>query len=210
LKSALEADESIQVMSTGLEIRALDSPRVLALVDRLANVVREAAAANGGEVVVVREKFCPEVLPSRVLARRLKSFADAGGMRQDPLRRTTPGEPSPWGRVSHDVAFATARYPTTAGDTHAFETALMIAKAVAETGLDVLGDMEFRGFVDGERVRALSERGLPGSHRRWLGVHPVQPGEGGARRSVTVSDVIVRGPGLPEPTLEDLRDDEAS
>jgi hypothetical protein len=48
---------------------------------------------------------------------------------------------------------------------------------VALTGLDLLGDMEFRGFAEGELIRTLKAQNIQRTPRRWLGVHPVKPKE---------------------------------
>ena len=206
LNDDLGEHEAVVATPSGIQVQASRSTRVAELAER----VRELVRSSGAGVDVVAGPIIPEMVPSRLLARRIKSFADTLLFKGDPIHKAPPAEPTPWGPVSHEVATAIVRYPLTDDLPDDVQTALTLAKAASGAGLDVLGDMEFRGFVDGERVRALNERGLKPTPRRWLGVHPVLPPQDARTRRVNIPDVIVRGPGVPEPTLEELIDDETS
>ena len=70
--------------------------------------------------------------------------------------------------------------------------------------------MEFRGFVEGELIRGLRHRGIVRTPRRWLGVHPVLPREDYKPAKVDFPDVVVRGPGLPDPFPFNRQDDDES
>ena len=209
----LEAFESLIPTAFGFEIRAARSSRVQEVVSRISALARTRAASAGTNVTIRSEASLVEMLPSRILARRVKSFADTLKVKQDRIQKQPYLEPTPWGAVSHEVATAIIRFPVSGDDSRGsknLDEALAIAKCATGAGLDILGDMEFRGFVDGERIRALRERDIARTPRRWLGVHPVMPPPAGDQRQVNLPDVIVRGPGLPEPTLDDFIDDEES
>lgn len=143
------------------------------------------------------------MLPSRILARRIKTFGDTLKMRQDRVTKQPPGSPTAWGAVSQVTPTAIARFPVEPGDDDDARAQMrLMAQVLASTGLDVLGDMEFRGFAEGEFIRGLRQRGIERVPRRWLGVHPVLPPKEQRASSASLPEVIVRGPGVPEPPRE--------
>ena len=209
----LGESETLSPTSGGFEITAPLSSRVQEILSQISALARTRANSAGSRVEIHSAEMLVEMLPSRILARRVKTFADTLKVKQDRIQKQPVGEPTRWGTVSHEVATAIVSFPITddgvdePGD---IDQAMAIAKCGAGAGLDILGDMEFRGFVEGERIRALRERDIARTPRRWLGVHPVLPPTSSERQPVNLPDVIVRGPGLPEPTLDDFVDDDES
>lgn len=208
----LEEPESVKPSETGFDIVAFRWTRVQEIVEQISALVRARAESSGVSVKITTSPIMKEMLPSRILARRVKSFTDTMKVKLDRVQKRAYEAPTRWGTVSHEVGTAIIRYPLYQDDERpdAVSQAVMIAKAVSGAGLDLFGDMEFRGFVEGERVRALRERDLKRTPRRWLGVHPVLPPKDGRTRTINIPDVIVRGPGLPEPTLDELIEDDES
>ncbi len=192
---------------SGFEIRALESGKVREIVNQISALVRARVESTGIPVSISVSEMKLEMLPSRILARRIKTFSDTLKVKMDRVHKRPIDEPTYWGTVSHEVATAIVGYPLANGGDDV-EQAMIIAKATAGAALDLFGDMEFRGFVDGERIRALRERDLERTPRRWLGVHPVLPPNDTRRRTVNIPDVIVRGPGLPKPSAEDFVDED--
>ena len=207
----LEEPASLTPTVRGFELRALESRKVREIIDQISALVRTRVASTGAPVTISVPTMNLEMLPSRILARRIKSFTDTMKVKMDRVQKSPIGEPTHWGAVSHEVATALVGYPVIDDESDgpdAIAQAMTIAKAAAGAGLDIFGDMEFRGFVDGERIRALRDRDLERTPRRWLGVHPVLPPKDDRRRTVNIPDVIVRGPGLPEPKVEDFIDED--
>ena len=209
----VDEPDAIQATATGFEVVARQQQTVDSAVERITALVDARAESSGDRGEIAIRSTMNEFLPNRILARRIKTFADTLKMPQDRVRKQPYGPPVPWGDVSHHVATAIARYPTNGSSDSGAEhpnlnQAILIAKAVSGAGLDILGDMEFRGFAEGERIRALRERNIERTPRRWLGVHPVIPSNTSGPKDVRLPDVIVRGPGLPEPTLKDFIDDD--
>lgn len=213
----LDEYETIEATDTGFIVRAPQSPTVEALAEQIQALANARAESSGVPVELTASPLTREFQVSRIMARRIKTFGDTIGLRQDRIVKGTPGLPSDWGNVSFVAATVEAGFPITtepvlAGTTEfrdlgtteeAFDQMILAAQSMALAGLDVLGDMEFRGFAEGEFIRGLKERGIQREPRRWLGVHPVQPPEDG--KSTTwgrdLPDVIVRGPGLPPPDV---------
>ncbi len=174
-----------------LNLRAETNPDL----DRLTASVREraklAASETGSSAEIEIVGGSPALNINRVLARRIKTFADTIGLNQDRIVKTQPSGSTDWGHVSLVTSVVEARYPisedTVESGTEAFTRAsvsrygfdqmLTASTAVASTGLDLLGDMEFRGFTEGELIRTLEAQGVKRTPRRWLGVHPVKPRE---------------------------------
>lgn len=154
-----------------------------------------------------------EMLVSRILARRVKTYGDNLDLQMDKIHKTPPEAPTIWNNLSHIVpAFEMAFSAETTGDSgnvelpdEAFEQMIRAAECLCFTGLDIVRDMSFRAIADDQLVKALRERGVERPHRRWLGVHRVQPkpeGQDGEpkKRGPRLTDFsIVSGPGLPNP-----------
>jgi metal-dependent amidase/aminoacylase/carboxypeptidase family protein len=203
------APDSLTATRDGFDVRSRDVTTLETIADRIAALARARSESTGAPVVVDRLAVFGPVQPSRILARRIKTFAGSLKMRQDRVVKEPLGPPTAWGAVSQVTPTAIARFPieppgTSAGQGDARDQMRLMSKALTSTGLDVLGDVEFRGFSEGELIRGLRERGIRREPRRWLGVHPVLPPKHPGTSTVNPPDVIVRGPGLPEPTLDDL------
>lgn len=131
----------------------------------------------------------PEMLVSRVLVRRAKTYAVMAGLRSDPPRKAPPGEPTPWGAIAYrvpaadcwfpigdtQVAFGTQEFGQAATTPEAFDQMFFAVTGIALAALDLLADINFRAIADNMLVRSLSERGIQREHRRWTGVHSVIP-----------------------------------
>lgn len=209
--------ESIEATGNGFVVRAPQSQTVEALVERIRALANTRAESSGVPVEVNASPLCREFQVSRIMARRIKTFGDSIGLRQDRIVKGVPGSPSDWGNVSFvaatvEAGFPISTEPVSAGTVEfrdlsmtdeALDQMILAAKSMALAGLDVLGDMEFRGFAEGEFIRGLKGRGVQREPRRWLGVHPVQPPADGKRMTYRREspDVIVRGPGLPPPDV---------
>jgi hypothetical protein len=206
----VESPDSVTATSEGFELRSRDMSNLESVAGRIESLARARADADGLPITIERARPVVPMLPNRILARRIQTFGNSLGLRQDKVTRGLFGPPTPWGSVSFVTPTAIAKFAIEPEGADGRVQMRLMAKALASTGLDILGDMELRGFAEGEFIRGLRERGLRREPRRWLGVHPVLPGEhprdsGGSRPSV-----VVRGPGLPEPTPDDLlREDEA-
>jgi metal-dependent amidase/aminoacylase/carboxypeptidase family protein len=161
------------------------------LVARIKDLANESARDTGSTVEVDVSHRTPAVNVSRILARRAKTFADRLGLRQDAIVKTPPVNPSDWGYLTQTTSATPIRYlvseiPVESGTAafaeatnsgFAYEQMISASIAVGLTSLDCLGDMEFRGFVEGELIRTLNSQGIKRVPRRWLGVHPVIPPE---------------------------------
>lgn len=214
----LEEPDVIEATSAGFVIRARRAATVEAVVDRVRSLVATRAESSGVPVEFETSPLIRDMQVSRILARRIKTFGDNIGLRQDRIHKTGPFEPSGWGNISHITPSVIAMYPIStsnietgtaqfkrAGNSdEAYRQMLTIGKAMALAGLDVLGDIEFRGFVEGELMRGLRERGIVREPRRWLGVHPVQPRKETNNTRIQLPNTIARGPGLPAPRIEDF------
>jgi hypothetical protein len=203
------APDSLTATRDGFDLRSCAVTVIESIADRITALARARAESTGAPVVVDRSAVFVSMQPSRILARRIKTFAGSLKMQQDRVLKEPLGPPTAWGAVSQVTPTAIARFPieppgTSAGQGDARGQMCLMSKALASTGLDVLGDMEFRGFSEGELIRGLRERGIRREPRRWLGVHPVLPPKNPHAPTVNLPDVIVRGPGLPEPALDDL------
>lgn len=211
-----DGDVSVTRTADGFVIRAAVSTKVEELANRIQALARARASSSGSPVEIQPDVLLPDMQVSRILARRMKTFGDSIGLRQDRIHKMERSEPTGLGNISHRVGTVQARFPVTAeavqagteefrqatNTDEAYDQMLTMAKAMALAGLDVLGDIEFRGFVEGELMRGLKQRGITREPRRWLGVHPVMPRKEKKDRP-DPPEFIVRGPGLPPPKLDD-------
>lgn len=207
----LEEPDSIAPAPEGFVIRARTAATITEAADRIAALARTRAETNGIDLEVERSPVTPEFQPSRILARRIKTFTDTFKFGHDRVTKEPIGAPTAWGGMSQVAASAKVRFPYSGKyeiDDADLRQAFNIGAATAMAGLDVLGDMEFRGFAEGELVRGLRHRGIVRTPRRWLGVHPVLPREDYKPARTNFPDVVVRGPGLPDP-LSRQDDDES-
>lgn len=172
-----------------LDLRARTNPDLEALIARLREVAESCATSTGSTFETETLDRIPAFNVNRLLARRVKTFGDNIGLKQDRIVKTEPSTVSDWAYVSlvtstlqasypvsgHEVEAGTDAFAQASASAYAYNQMLAAAGAVALTGLDLLGDMEFRGFADGELIRTLKAQGVSRTPRRWLGVHPVKP-----------------------------------
>lgn len=165
------------------------------LIGRAEDLANEAARETNSIAVIEQTAKIPAGNVNRILARRIKTYVDAAKLEQDAIVKTAPTQPD-------DIAYAAiiagttacsfpiSREPVEIGteafaeasiSEYAFEQLDKAANGVAVTLLDALGDLELRGFVEGELIRGLTGQGIRREPRRWLGMHPVIPknGQGG-------------------------------
>ena len=202
-------DNTIVVMAPTL-------PRALAIVE---SPFIPATGMNGhGDPLEVISRT-GEMLVSRILARRVKTYGDNLGFQMDKIRKLPPEMPSIWNNISHivpayELAFSagsgsdadTAHDPAIELTDDWLEQMTRAGECLCFAGLDVIRDESFRAIADDQLIKALRERGVERPHRRWLGVHPVLPkpdGEGAPKRKGPhLKDFsIISGPGLPNPLL---------
>ena len=193
----LEADESVQsvLSERGVEVvlMAGSNAGIDRLADRVRDLANEAARDTGSTAIVDVPRSVPAMNPNRILSRRIKTYADNMGLVQDKIVKAPPAPPDDRAYPSMVTGTAFARYPITEGaDVHlgtlefaeasisefAFKQLISVSLAVGITAIDTLGDMEMRGFVEGELLRSLNAQGIKRPPRRWLGVHPVMPRDG--------------------------------
>ncbi len=212
----VEEPDALEPTATGFLIQARSDIVANDLVARITALARARAESSGIEIKIDRSNQRAEFQPSRILARRVKTFADTLKVSQDRVKKEPIGAPTFWGGVSRISATAKIRFPVpgtsdSSSPDQSIANAQGIGGATAAAGLDVLGDMEFRGFVEGEMIRGLREKGIVRTPRRWLGVHPVIPRQGPQPKRTSFPDVVVRGPGLPDPAWDeaDADDDES-
>lgn len=174
-----------------LDIRCSTNPQLDEAVARLRDLAERVAADTGSVANVDVQVEAPAFNVNRILARRVKTFADTLSLKQEKVVKTPLAGPSDWGHVSLVASTTRAVYPISESDVEigtpefaeasrsdfAYQQMLTCAKAVALAGLDLLGDMELRGFAEGELIRSTKAQGLTRVPRRWLGVHPVKPRE---------------------------------
>lgn len=192
----LPASDSLDVSlsETGVEctLSSHTNPDLNALIERVEALAQEAARDTGSTVTVDVVARTPAMNVNRILARRAKTFADRMGLKQDRIFKHTPRPASDWGHVSLVTPTAQVRYivseePVETGTlafaeacttAFAYEQMISAALTVGLTGLDTLGDMEFRGFAEGELIRTVKAQGVKRVPRRWLGVRPLSSHNG--------------------------------
>ncbi|MBA2454891.1 MAG: hypothetical protein H0V47_17125 [Chloroflexia bacterium] len=172
-----------------IDLRARTNPDLDGLIARVRELAGSAAAETGSTAGIEIIGGVPAFNVNRILARRMKTFGDNIGLKQNRIVKSEPSRASDWGNVSLITSTVEVAYPISEDDVqagtdafmqasvsqYAYDQMLSASMVVALTGLDLLGDMEFRGFAEGELIRTLKVQGVRRTPRRWLGVHPVQP-----------------------------------
>jgi metal-dependent amidase/aminoacylase/carboxypeptidase family protein len=211
LLDGLQPGERIWATQEGFGIEAPQAQGVRALYEQIAKLAETRARSGGAVVEVELTALANDMNPNRILARRAKTFADSSKVPMDRLVKSPHGPATDWGAISYSSAVL--RWPISISDEHtaaydarfaelsnraeAYERIIPFAYIVAELAMDVMADIELRGFVENDFVRGLKERGVNRIHRRWTGVHPVQPESVEARqRKRPEPGGLVRGPGL--------------
>ena len=199
------AEGAVELTLTGrtsTELRDLS-----ATIQRLVDATPGASATFGS--------VTDDMIVSRILARRVKTYANTLGYKMDKIHKSEPDAASGWGSVSHATPTFLLNFPFTtdqvvrgdpafavaAARSESFDRALEFAECLCMAGLDTLRDMQFRSIADDQLVKALAKRGISRQHRRWLGLHPVikDPNDNGksGRKGPRMSDFrMVRGPGM--------------
>ena len=181
-------DVSLSETAVEFDLSSATNPDLNALIERIDALAQDAARETGSTVTVDVVSRTPAMNVNRILARRAKTFADRMGLKQDRIFKHAPRPASDWGHASLVSATVPVQYivsqePVEAGTpafaeacttAFAYEQMISAALTVGLTGLDTLGDMEFRGFAEGELIRTLKAQGVQRIPRRWLGVRPLQ------------------------------------
>ncbi|MCO5175821.1 MAG: hypothetical protein M9890_02460 [Thermomicrobiales bacterium] len=208
-----------------LEVQGPSRSALIETAVALQDRAEKVAATHGTTVEIDLGQTIDDMIVNRVLSRRVKTYGDTFGLPMDRIHKTPPAAPDTWGNVSYitpsvNVALRVTEELAELGSeafgaltntSEAHDQALLLGECLAMTGIDVLRDSTYRAIADDQLVKALSERGINRAHRRWLGVHRVQPGGKKPKRKSgpTVTDFqIVRGPGLPPPPMPTEEDDE--
>ena len=211
LLDGLQPDERIWATATGFGIEGQQARSARALYERIAALAETRARSGGAQVEVELTALAADMNPNRILARRAKTFANSHNVPLDRLGKRPHGPATDWGAVSYSSAVL--RWPIPISDEHttaydarfaavsnradAYERIVPFAYIMAELAMDVLADLDLRGYAENDFVRGLHERGVNRIHRRWTGVHPVQPESPEAlRRKMSQPGNMVRGPGL--------------
>jgi hypothetical protein len=187
---------------TSVELRNLS-----ATVQRLADETPGASISFGNPT--------DDMLVSRILARRVKTYADTLGYRFNKVEKLDPDAATGWGNLSQVTPAFRLNFPFTADQVDAgdpafvaaaaqstsYDRALEFGECLGLAALDALRDMQFRAIADNQLVKELAARGVNRQHRRWLGVHPVikdPNGNGnGKKKGPRLADFrMVRGPGM--------------
>lgn len=185
----VEEHDQLRTVVDGEGVRITVASSTIAGLQRLEGLVLELVADEPVELTEILR--IPVSNPNRILARRTRTYADSVGLEQDRIVKTPPAEPDAWSWPAMVAGSIATRFPVSTDEveigTEAFADAsssefaldqmVKVGNAVAIVALDCLGDMEFRGFVEGELIRTLTPQGVRREPRRWLGVHPVQPEE---------------------------------
>lgn len=210
---ANESVASIGDAERGLvvEVRALSRKRIVELLVAIKEMAQSLQSSSDEEIGFSVANVYDDMIVSRVIARRMNTYAFNLGFRTDKSYKMPIGEPSEWGNVSYETPTFQAFFPvaseagdavwgeasfTTAADTDdAYNQAFRVAEAMAFVSLDIIRDIDFRAVADNQLVKALGLRGENRAHRRWTGLHPVRPKEttNGARKGPQLKDFkIVR------------------
>jgi hypothetical protein len=199
-------------------VRAASRSRIVELLVDIKVLAQSVVEATGDGFEFDVSDIFDDMIVSRLIARRMKTYADNLGFRLDKIVKMPYGEPTEWGIVSYDTSTFQGFYPITTSDVElgepafaeasdtdeAYEQTFRVAECMSFAALDILRDVDFRAMIDNQLVKALHARGVERLHRRWTGLHRVLPGsdERGAKRGPALLDFkIVQGPDT-EPTDE--------
>lgn len=223
ISTALGDNESLTISSDNMSvtgvIEAMSRRRLTEIAVEMQLAANDIAGPLNLVASLVPSDVYDEMIVNRILARRVKTFADNLGPRMDKIRKGKVGGPTDWGDVSYysptfvahypitgaEVAFGTPEFAEVANTDAAYEISMRIGECLAFTSLDVIRDATFRAIADDQLVRAMAERGIERKHRRWTGLHPVirEPkneadAEPAKPKGPRVTEIKwVRGPGIP-------------
>ncbi len=183
----LEENDQLRAVRDGAGVRITVAASSIAGLRRMEDLVKDLVSGESVELTEILRT--PVGNPNRILARRTRTYADAAGLQQDRIVKTPFAEPDYWSWPAMVAGSIATRFPVSSdeveigteafADASASEFALdQMVKAGSTVGvvaIDCLGDMEFRGFVEGELIRTLTPQGVRREPRRWLGLHPIQP-----------------------------------
>jgi metal-dependent amidase/aminoacylase/carboxypeptidase family protein len=187
------AFEEVTPEQIALVVRAASRQRIVELLVGLKELAQRAAEGTELETEFSVSNVYDDMIVSRVIARRMNTYAFNLGFRTDKSYKMPIGDPTEWGNVSYETPTFQAFYPVTttqtdiawgqesftrASDTdEAYEQTFRVAESMMFVSLDILRDVDFRAIADTQLVRALAKRGEQRDFRRWTGLHPVRPKE---------------------------------
>ncbi|HUG14920.1 MAG TPA: hypothetical protein VMM78_07845 [Thermomicrobiales bacterium] len=225
---AIRQGESIAIVNDTTDllvfsVRAASRLRIVELLVALKELAQSAAEGTPLETDFVVDNVYDDMIVSRVIARRMNTYAFNLGFRTDKSYKMPLGEPTDWGNVSYetptfqafypitsepeDIAWGQASFAEAARSDAAYDNTFRVAESMAFVSMDIVRDLDFRAIADNQLVRALAQRGEIRPHRRWTGLHPVRPKESsnGAQKGPKLKDFkIVRQTG------EDASDEQDS
>lgn len=183
----LEENDQLRAVRDGAGVRITVAASSIAGLQRMEDLVKDLVVGEPVELTEILRT--PVGNPNRILARRTRTYADAAGLQQDKIVKAPFAAPDDWAWPAMVAGSIAARFPVSSDDveigTEAFADAsasefaldqmVKAGNTVGVVAIDCLGDMEFRGFVEGELIRTLTPQGVRREPRRWLGMHPIQP-----------------------------------
>lgn len=193
-----EPQESVTPTPVGFVIEALTAQAARARFDQIAALAEARGRSGGAAPQVELTSFVPDMNANRIAARRMKTFAHSEGLPSDRFMKRTAGPPSDWGAISYSTAAVCWPYPITdeqvdaygprfaelSNRDEAYQRTVHAGRILANLALDAMVDIEFRGYIENDFIYGLKQRGATRVHRRWTGVHPVQPPAGDGPRFV--------------------------
>lgn len=199
-----------------VDLAATSRRRIVELLVDLKSAAEAAAGEDGPAVSLDVSNVYDDMIVSRVIARRFKTYGDNLGLAMDKIRQTPPGDPTDWGNISYSSPAYCGPFSTGTDlplaevgvNDAAIEQALRAGECLCFLLLDLVRDDSYRAIADAQLIKSLAKRGMTREYRRWLGVHPVLPKspeqiaeEEAARlkkKGPKVTDIKwVRGPGMP-------------
>ena len=156
-------------------VRAATASYLSELIDHVQRIAAGAAAMTGATLEFsFSEHGTSDMVTNRTLARRIKKYLDELGMVLPEAKPNPPGGSTDWGNVSYLVPSVETHYPildhvctwhsaevvAAADSAQGYDNTLIVAKALAITGLDLLRDEHLLVEVRDEfaRQEAVRER----------------------------------------------------
>jgi amidohydrolase len=143
------------------------------LTEQVRRIAEGAASMTGCRLEFsLPEPANSDMITNRAMARRLKQHLDAVGLRQPEAKPHPASGSTDWGNVSYVVPSLETSYPIldrvctwhspdvveASNSEMGYANTLLVAKALALTGVDLIADPEFLAEVKAEFARAKAER----------------------------------------------------
>ncbi|HET7094962.1 MAG TPA: hypothetical protein VFI22_15830, partial [Thermomicrobiales bacterium] len=154
-------------------IRARNLPELNRLIERVKKIAEGAALMTGCRLeFTMPEPANSDMITNRAIARRLKRHLDEVGLRQPEAKAEPPSGSTDWGNVSYVVPSVETSYPIldrvctwhspdvveASVSEMGFANTLLVAKALALTGVDLVADPALLAEVKAEFAAAKAKR----------------------------------------------------